>query len=225
MLRELITCTPGVSAPAQSRAQSFTWCSPFAPHAELGSKLGAQSCRTDHIRWFRLVGDPRLFAQPSRDRSTRAYIYITPRPVVQTTLGGSDSWAGSIIEFEIWALYAAVQVTLGDSWLPDYMLLLWVMLEHLHLLWDSDVAYSQAWMAYFGAWLAYLYIRIYVHFLGSIQVLRQGVRMYFAKEFSKSFVFAHSRFCFCAPPGSSGLASSVVFPRGRPGISDRHSPL
>ena len=115
MLRELITCTPGVSAPAQSRAQSFTWCSPPAPHAQLGSKLGAQSCRTDHIRWFRLVGDPRLFAQPSRDRSTRAYICITPRPVVQTTLGGSDSWAGLVIDIEIWALDAAVQVTLGDS--------------------------------------------------------------------------------------------------------------
>ena len=96
-----------------------------------------QSCRTDHVRWFRLVCRFRYWV-------------------------------------EIGALYAAVHVTLGDSRLPDYMLLMWIMLEHLHLLWDSNVAYSQAWMAYsqawmayFGACLAYLYIRIYVYFLGN----------------------------------------------------------
>ncbi|KAB2625897.1 S ribonuclease [Pyrus ussuriensis x Pyrus communis] len=62
-----------------------------------------------------------------------------------------------------------------------------------------------------------------------IQVLRRGVRMCFAKEFSKNFVFAHSRFCFCAPPGSSGLASSLVSsvrimpPRREPRRSDESS--
>ena len=42
------------------RAQSFTCCSPLALHARLGSKLGAQSCRIDHYKWVRLVGDPRI---------------------------------------------------------------------------------------------------------------------------------------------------------------------
>ena len=181
MLRELITCTPGVSAPAQSRAQSFTCCSPPAPYAQLGSKLGAQSCRTDHFRWFRLVGDPRLFAQPSRDRSTRAFICITPRPVVQTTIGGSDSWAGLVIEIEIWALDAAAHVTLGDSGCQIMYYWCDLYLSTCISFWGSDMAYS--W-----AWLAYLYIRIYVYFLGSIQVLRRGVRLYFTKWFSKSFV-------------------------------------
>ena len=197
MLRELITCTPGVSAPAQSRAQSFTWCSPPAPHAQLGSKLGAQSCRTDHIRWFRLVGDPRLFAQSSRDRSTRAYIYVTPRPVVQTTLGGFDSWAGSVIEF--WDLSSICSRIGHVRWLrlPDYILLIWFIPEHLHFImrFRHGILLSMIGipLSMFGT---SIYIRIYVYFLGSIQVLRRGVRMYFTKWFSKSFVFAHSRFCF-----------------------------
>ena len=147
---ELITCTPDVSAPAQSWAQSFTWCSPPAPHAHLGSKLGAQSCRTDHFRWFRLVGDPRLFTQSSRDRSTER-TYYTPSSVVQTTLGGSDSCAGIVSEMEIWALDSAVQVTLGDS--------SWQISWHWFDISKALAFYLETCdMAYFGAWFIYICI-------------------------------------------------------------------
>jgi len=156
MHRELITCTPGVSAPAQIRAQSFTWYSLPAPHAHLGSKLGAQSCRIDHYRWFRLVGDPRLFAQSSRDRSTWAYLF-TPSPVIQTTLGGFDSCAGIVSELGIWALDSAVQVTLGDSG--------WHITFHWLTLPELRTFYVEAFdMAYFCAY--FLYMRIF-YFLGN----------------------------------------------------------
>ena len=41
--------------------------------------------------------------------------YYPPSPVVQTTLGGSDSCAGVVSELKIGALDSAVHVTLGDS--------------------------------------------------------------------------------------------------------------
>ena len=80
--------------------------------------------------------------------------------------------------------------------LPDVMLLIWFIPEHIRFITRFWHGISWAWLAYPWACWAYLYIRTYVYFLGSIQVLRWGVRMYFMKWFSKSFVFAHSRFCF-----------------------------
>ena len=68
---ELIILHPGVSAPARGQGTSPSRDRSLpAPHVHVGSKFGAQPCRTDHNRWFRLVGNPRFVAQPSRDRST-----------------------------------------------------------------------------------------------------------------------------------------------------------
>ena len=167
-------------------------CSPHVPYAHLGSKLGAQSCRTDQYRWFRLVGEPRLFAQSSRDRNTWAYLF-TPSPVIHTTLGGSDLCAGIFVEMWIWA----IQVTLGDSGWHIICIDLYHM-AYIFYCWDIR----------HGIFVNFVILSmsvVYICILFSGKLYRfygEGLLRFKDKVVFKNFVFAHSHFLLRVPPGS-----------------------
>ena len=119
--------------------------------------------------------------------------------MVSTRLHNSD-WG---------AIDSTIQVTLSDSGWHIYIAgIYWVLvLSHLidaYISWLDILAWHISNMAYSSFIIlqpVLVYDYICIIFWESIRVLQWWVSTFDIEMVLKSFVFAHSRFLFCAPPG------------------------
>ena len=121
-------------------------------------------------------------------------VSIYTQPVIQTTLGGSNSCAG----IGRWVIGSTVQVMFGDSgW---HVILHWFISPGLLISFLRYLTWHILDFHYSRAWFLYTYVLL---FSGKLYGFYSEGFLCSKKEkcVFKNFVFAHSRFLFFAPPG------------------------